>query len=118
MRRWMQIRSRGRTCCQSQIMEKSGGELIYRGGEGGDAGHEGGGGSPAASGEDAVESGDGEWPEEGELEPEEAAEECRRLGHEVVVELRGVPPLEVPQRHWKEGVQQDMIEDVLRNIID
>ena len=49
---------------------------MYHGGEGGDAGHEGGGGDPAAAGEEAVEGGDGERPLEGELEPDEAAEEA------------------------------------------
>ena len=46
----------------------------YHGGEGGDAGHEGGGGSPTAAGEDAVEGGHSECPEQGNLEPEGAAE--------------------------------------------
>uniref|UniRef100_A0A8R7QM32 Uncharacterized protein n=1 Tax=Triticum urartu TaxID=4572 RepID=A0A8R7QM32_TRIUA len=79
----------------------------YHGGEGGDAGHEGGGGGPSAAGEDAVDGGDGERPEEGELEAEEAVEEGRRVGHEVVVELGGVPPLEVPQRRRVEVGRED-----------
>ena len=65
----------------------------------GDAGHKGGGGGdPAAAREDAVEVGDADRPEEGEGEPDEAAQERRRGGEEVVVELVDEPLEDAHQR--------------------
>lgn len=69
----------------------------HRGGDG-DAGHEGGGGGPRAAGEDAVEIGEGKWPEEGDLDPDEAGEEVGLLGHQVVAICLAVPPLQLQQR--------------------
>ena len=80
---------------------------MYHGGEGGDAGHEGGGGDPAAAGEEAVEGGDGERPLEGELEPDEAAEEAGGPGHEVVPVLGGAPALELHERRRVEARRED-----------
>jgi len=79
----------------------------YQVGEHVDTGHEGGGGGPASASEDAVEVGDADRPEEGEVEPDEAAEERRRVGHDVVVELGGEPPEDVHQRRRVEADRED-----------
>ena len=71
------------------------GEEAYHGGGSGDAGHEGGGGGPRAAGEDAVDVGEREGPEEGDLDPDDADEEVRLLGHEVVAVRLAVPLLEL-----------------------
>ncbi|RWW31997.1 hypothetical protein GW17_00003343 [Ensete ventricosum] len=64
----------------------------------GDAGHEGGGGGPGATGEDAVDIGYGKGPEEDHLQPDEAGEEVRLLGHQVVAENLAIPLLQLHQR--------------------
>jgi hypothetical protein len=80
---------------------------IYQVGEHVDAGHEGGGGGPAAAREDAVEVGDADRPEEGEVDPDEAAEEGRRVGHDVVAELGDEPPEDAHQRRRVEVCRED-----------
>ena len=83
------------------------GYICYLVGEHVDTGHEGGGGGPASTHEDAVEVGDADRPEEVEVEPDEAAEERRPVGHDVVVELGDEPPEHVHQRRRVETQRED-----------
>lgn len=84
-----------------------GDDSTHHGGDDGDPGGEGGGAGPRAAGEHPVEGGDRERPVEDELQPDEAAEEARRLGRQVVAELRGVPAVEPHVGRWEEAARED-----------